>query len=353
MSDVLDDPALAQMPPEDFGVLARLAAVCVRLGHNGAEVSKANLMMRLPPSPAVLDRLRRCGALTGADDRYSISDAWLSKLLSPQDARRVARASLADVPTTVPLTADSPAADLKPAQATEPDGCRRGPRLHSPKGPRDLVGPEVDRFAAFWDAFGLKTGRNEAIREWAILESQAIREGYDPFDRVLRAAEIECYLRSSDERHPAKHAQGWLSSKRYDDEIYQQDPRAWSEQEAALLELFARHPIFERWELPSVGRKRKISGALTRQPDLSWWSTYIGLSVRYCDWSSLKHSETGVVLLSTAMSEGVITRHRESLRKQRALALAAQRNADPTPRALPVAANEPHDADDESVGLHA
>ncbi|MBL4836175.1 MAG: hypothetical protein JKY34_01245 [Kordiimonadaceae bacterium] len=78
-----------------------------------------------------------------------------------------------------------------------------------------IVGRELERFKAFWDAFGLKNDRAEAIDEWL-----AIKQRVALFDTIIAAAKAEAQRRPALEARKLspKWAQGWLSGRRWENE---------------------------------------------------------------------------------------------------------------------------------------
>jgi len=80
-------------------------------------------------------------------------------------------------------------------------------------------------FDSFWDAFGYKQGKGGAEKSWMAIT------GYSPelLERILVGAKAEAKRRPAIEaqgRTP-KMAQGWLSEKRWEDEIEKPKQKTW------------------------------------------------------------------------------------------------------------------------------
>lgn len=87
---------------------------------------------------------------------------------------------------------------------------------------RKLQGKRLETFELFWKAFGYKSGRAEAADAWLDIPelTQAI------VDKIVIAAKNEAANRSGilAQGKTPKMAQGWLSGRRWEDEISPPDP---------------------------------------------------------------------------------------------------------------------------------
>ncbi len=87
------------------------------------------------------------------------------------------------------------------------------------KKKRKLTGWKLQTFLRFWEAFNFKLGRAEAADAWldtADLDAALV-------EKICSAAKIESQRRRDIEARGGtpKWAQGWLSARRWEDEIYQ------------------------------------------------------------------------------------------------------------------------------------
>ena len=85
------------------------------------------------------------------------------------------------------------------------------------KRKRKLQGTKQEWFKQFWDAFNDKRGRAEAIDAW--LDIAGLNESLAKV--IIKAAEIEARNRQAivEKGQTSKMAQGWLSGRRWEDEI--------------------------------------------------------------------------------------------------------------------------------------
>lgn len=82
---------------------------------------------------------------------------------------------------------------------------------------RKLIGKRLDTFLEFWDAFNYKTGKANAADSWLDIPSLT----NELVKKIIKMAKIEAQKRPQlilNGKTP-KMAQGWLSSKRWEDEI--------------------------------------------------------------------------------------------------------------------------------------
>lgn len=94
------------------------------------------------------------------------------------------------------------------------------------------------RFELFWDAFGFKKGKIEAVGSWLDLFPDERGDFFIAdklFDRVMRAARAESKARPELVRGGGKPkwAFGWLSARRFEDEDLQKSPAALDDAEQA------------------------------------------------------------------------------------------------------------------------
>jgi hypothetical protein len=91
---------------------------------------------------------------------------------------------------------------------------------------RKLSGKRLETFLRFWDAFGYKQGRAEAIDAWIDIPKLTMSMVETIVERAKQEAERRPELIKQG-RTP-KMAQGWLSGRRWEDEVRTcDDPDAW------------------------------------------------------------------------------------------------------------------------------
>jgi phage replication O-like protein O len=107
-------------------------------------------------------------------------------------------------------------------------------------GDRAALADWSDSFDAFWQTFGKKDGKANAIKAWGALGASALKAGEslsDLLQTVLHAAALEADRRPSllAKGHTPIYAQGWLSQRRFEDESLLSWGR-YSEDAVAVLE---------------------------------------------------------------------------------------------------------------------
>lgn len=75
--------------------------------------------------------------------------------------------------------------------------------------------PWDDSFEKFWDAFAYKASKGPAMKSW-----QAIPKKHRDLELILSSARSEAMRRAQRPDATPKMAQGWLTEKRWQDEIY-------------------------------------------------------------------------------------------------------------------------------------
>jgi acyl transferase domain-containing protein len=129
--------------------------------------------------------------------------------------------SVQPVAVAVAVAVAEPTTDTKdiktlPSSADEVD-------LETPfmttKKKRKLKGHNLEMFDLFWDAFSYKHGKIEAADSW--LDIRDMDNAL--FDKIISAAKATAEARTKllSEGKTPKMAQGWLSGRRWDDEIQQ------------------------------------------------------------------------------------------------------------------------------------
>lgn len=126
----------------------------------------------------------------------------------------------------------------KEITTTQPNGCvfvgkKKGAGVtYALRGKSSgLNAEQAERFTKFWDAFGLKAGKANAVDSWA-----AIKPSADLADRIIEAARrqhAQC-LRNGDTKR--KWAQGWLTERRWEDESLWLD--SWTADQQAVIDSF-------------------------------------------------------------------------------------------------------------------
>jgi hypothetical protein len=174
-------------------------------GQTGANPSPFEAKTGAPPAPVSPNPLK-----TGAQN---------APLSEPQDARvyagdaRVyARKGLPTYPTV------SPSLLSKTSLLEQEERGAGENRNAQPKRAKRSIKPTSEQFARFWAAYPLRKGRPKALERFLALTPETA-------ERAIAAAAIyaaECRAEGREDQH-IKWPQGWLSEKRYDDEL--PDPR--------------------------------------------------------------------------------------------------------------------------------
>lgn len=99
---------------------------------------------------------------------------------------------------------------------TRPDG-REQEDFYTTKKGRKLEGSKLERFNKFWDTFDYKEGKAEAADAWMDIKDL----NGTKFFRILKVAKYEAGRRQElrDKGKTPKMAQGWLTGKRWENEI--------------------------------------------------------------------------------------------------------------------------------------
>ncbi len=98
-----------------------------------------------------------------------------------------------------------------------PDSEESGFEFYHTKKKRKLTGKRLETFNEFWKTFNFKKGKAEAADSWydiPTLTDSLVKQ-------ILESAKIEADNRQAliDQNKSPKWAQGWLSGKRWEDEI--------------------------------------------------------------------------------------------------------------------------------------
>jgi len=88
---------------------------------------------------------------------------------------------------------------------------------------RELTGRRLETFNRFWDAFDYKKGRAEAVDAW--IDIPQLTESL--VTQICQAAKREAEARPAliAEKRTPKMAQGWITGRRWEDEISNQQPK--------------------------------------------------------------------------------------------------------------------------------
>lgn len=108
------------------------------------------------------------------------------------------------------------------APAVIPVGLLRNPPNEIKKTNKKAAAPtgaESDLFKRFWAAFPNSNGKAKALENFI----KAVRSGADPEAIIAGAERYAAEKRGSDPRY-IKHAQGWLTDRRWEDEPAQRGP---------------------------------------------------------------------------------------------------------------------------------
>ena len=102
-------------------------------------------------------------------------------------------------------------APLSPKEKQEP--------FYKTKSGKKLTGKRLETFTLFWDAFNFKQGKASAADSWLNIKPLTNRIVAD----ILTAAAIEAERREGTiaKGGTPKWAQGWLTERRWEDEVYQ------------------------------------------------------------------------------------------------------------------------------------
>jgi hypothetical protein len=95
---------------------------------------------------------------------------------------------------------------------TEKANTAHSPRSSAKSKRGELSKEHLSKFEAFWQAFGYKKGKKEAMQSWAMInELDAV------FDQIMKAARRECDNRGEiiGKGGTPKFAQGWLTAERW------------------------------------------------------------------------------------------------------------------------------------------
>lgn len=151
-----------------------------------------------------LDKIRR----DKKENTYSASgDAVHVCVSSPKDSEKEAIPELKAVPST--------SARPEPSQK-KPDDSDTGERYRTKKG-RFLTGKRLKAFNAFWNDFALPKGKAEAADAWLDIPDMTPRL----VEQIRLAARQEAIHREEESAKgkSPKWAQGWLSGRRWEDEV--------------------------------------------------------------------------------------------------------------------------------------
>ncbi len=144
--------------------------------------------------------------LTLSDIQYKKSKAG-SKGGSKTQANRVAK-----VVASESESESSSEAEVKKKKRTAPKGAESFTSKHGLK----IWGRSLKAFKVFWEAFDLKDGRADAIDPWVKLVGNGDDIAVELASAIIAAAKAEACDRDPVRKSP-KMAQGWLTSRRFDD----------------------------------------------------------------------------------------------------------------------------------------
>ena len=130
------------------------------------------------------------------------------------DANSISQASASNAPTPTPTPTPTP----KSKEHTAFDNAE----FYITKKKRKITGKRLETFMLFWEAFDYKRGKAEATDVWIDLQLTN-----NIMDKIIIAAKAEAKRRPNLKANGGKPkmAQGWLSGKRWEDEIQKQEPK--------------------------------------------------------------------------------------------------------------------------------
>lgn len=114
----------------------------------------------------------------------------------------------------------------------------------SADAPRPPTATPAERFAALWEAYGYKNDKTAALKTWLRFEHEVLGEMSiaafltRAFPRVLHAARMEADRRPAAlaRGHTPMYLQGWITRRRWENEIYRSAYGHWSDAQRSLIE---------------------------------------------------------------------------------------------------------------------
>jgi len=121
----------------------------------------------------------------------------------------------------------------------------------TPRRSKALTEAHRALFEQFWQAFGYKKGKKEALQAWALIPDLD-----DQFSKIMYAAKKEAYDRGAllAKGSSPKWAQGWLTAERWAD--YDEPPE---------------NLIKHKKDSPPEGWEAYFEEVTGNPPNLSWW----------------------------------------------------------------------------------
>ncbi len=148
--------------------------------------------------------LKRC-----EKNKENINKRWNKKDTTVYDGKNGIRS---DTKNT-----DSDSVSDKIVKDNIPDSEESGDEIYKTKKQRNLSGKRLETFNQFWEFFNFKKGKAEAADSW--LDIKTLTDSL--VLKIYEAAKIEAGNRQAliDQNKSPKWAQGWLSGRRWEDEI--------------------------------------------------------------------------------------------------------------------------------------
>ena len=144
--------------------------------------------------------------LSDIDDRLSDIGDRLSDTVSPESSEE----PLGE-PSDLSASRDAVRSELNASSSAT----RLNGKCYVTRRKRKLRGFQLDAFERFWEAFGLRKDKASAADAWLDLN---VTE--DLLPEILAGAERERRARAHPDAPKPKYPQGWLSSRRWEDDHY-------------------------------------------------------------------------------------------------------------------------------------
>lgn len=146
--------------------------------------------------------------------KYCFNKSYTEWVVLPKKARGIAKAGKKVLPN-LERTKDT----LQKKEKNIPDSIESGEEVYKTSKGKKLTGKRLDTFNIFWEKFNHKHGKADAADSWLNIPKLTLAL----CEQIYTAAEITAkerpYLISSGGK--VKWAQGWLTSRRWEDEITQ------------------------------------------------------------------------------------------------------------------------------------
>ena len=144
--------------------------------------------------------------------RLAAQARWNKRLGEcPEDAKECSEDACSNAPSPNPSPNPSPKTEhTASVDADEVD-------FYLTKKKKKLLGKRLKAFNLFWESFNYKTGKAEAADSW--LDIPFLTDAL--VDKIIKAAKLEALNRKElkEQGTTPKMAQGWLSGKRWEDEV--------------------------------------------------------------------------------------------------------------------------------------